>query len=144
MNSNSQNPYHLYILRCAKGKYYVGITTKTPATRLWEHQHKVRPAYWTMKYEPIEVIYAKDLGNTTKLEAEKHENKMIRACIKKYGINNVRGGDLKDTREYVRRFGYIFVKENWDDVVYILYMLVLLGIFIIDKYIVSFIPGGIR
>lgn len=64
--------------------------------------------------------------------------------MKERGINNVRGGDLRDTAEYVLRFGYIFDKEGWKDVVYASILLLVLIAFYIDKYIVTFIPGGVR
>lgn len=142
MSSNKN--WHLYILRCTEGKYYVGITSKTPEERFLEHKHKIRPAYWTIKYLPQEVIYTENLGQIPKEKAEKRENRMVRACIKKYGLNNVRGGDFRDTEDYIVRFGWFVNKEDWKLLVNAFWLLVLLLAFYLDKYVYVFIPGGIR
>lgn len=144
MNEQSEKTWHLYILRCAEGKFYVGITTKTPHERFIEHKHKVRAAYWTIKYPPQEIIHTEDLGRISKEKAEKRENQMVRACIKKVGINNVRGGDLRDTEDYTQRFGWIMNKEDWKGLVYICCMLILISAFYVDKFLFVFIPGGLR
>lgn len=134
----------LYILRLDKGKYYIGITSKTPTERFAEHKLNIRAAYWTMQYPPQEIIYTEKLGCIEKLNAEKRENKMVRACIKKYGVNNVRGGDLRDTKDYIIRFGRIIVKEDWTEIRYVLILLLFFFAFLIDKYYIAFIPGGVR
>ena len=79
----SQNKHWLlYVLRLEDGKFYVGITSKTPEVRMREHQNGVRAAYWTVKHKPIEIIYKEDLGQIEKSKAEKRENKMTRALMK--------------------------------------------------------------
>lgn len=139
-----QTNWWLYILKLENDKYYVGITSKTPEKRFAEHKQRTRAAYWTIKYPPKEIIHTENLGTIPKEAAEKRENKMIRECIKKLGINNVRGGDLRDTEDYVQRFGYILSKEGWKDLLYITSMLVVTTILYVDKFIVPFIPGGVR
>lgn len=79
-----------------------------------EHLQGIRGAYWTMGHKPIEIIYKEDLGTIPKRTAEKRENKLTRALMKQRGINNVRGGDLKSTEEYIARFGYIWPKDIWN------------------------------
>lgn len=146
MNGNKSIARHwwLYVLRLEDSKYYVGITSKTPEVRMKEHQDGVRAAYWTAKHKPTEIIYREDLGIATQTQAEKRENKIVRAYMKKCGVNSVRGGDLTNTSEYVVRFGYIFDKEVWSDAVHILILLFLFIIFAVDKYIIAFLPGGVR
>lgn len=134
----------LYILRLEDGKFYVGITSKTPEIRMQEHQNGKQSAYWTAKHRPIEIIYREDLGHIKKDKAERYENKMTRSIMKKQGVNNVRGGDLTHTNDYVVRFGYIFDKENWEDMFYITLMFIILAVFIVDKYIYPILPGGVR
>ena len=136
--------WQLYVLRLEDGKFYVGITSKTPDVRMREHQRGVRTAYWTAKHKPIEVIHSEDLGNTTKEKAERRENKLTRELMKQWGINNVRGGDLTDTSDYTVRFGRIYNKEGWQDAIYILIMFLVLGLFTIDKYFMPILPGGIN
>jgi len=131
----------LYILKCKGDKWYVGITSKTPEERLDEHRRKVRGAYWTMKYEPESIYYREDLGEVSKDVAEKYEDQVTLKYMKQHGVNNVRGGHLRDTSEYVVRFGRIFDKEGWKDVCYALVILLILAAFYIDKYIIVFIPG---
>ena len=127
--------WHLYILKLQDGKYYVGITSKTPEIRMREHLNGVRTAYWTAKHKPLKIIYTEDLGNITRRQAEKRENKMVRACMKERGINDVRGGDLTSTEEYVVRFGYIFDKEGWTELMMVTCLFLLLIYFMIDKYL---------
>ena len=99
-----------------------------------EHLNGTRTAYWTAKHKPLEIIYAEDLGNITRRQAEKRENKMVRACMKEQGLNNVRGGDLTDTEEYIMRFGYILDKNGWTEITMVVCLMALLVYFMVDKY----------
>ena len=45
----------VYILRCADGSYYVGLTRKEPEARLWEHNNRVVPGY-TSSRTPVELV----------------------------------------------------------------------------------------
>lgn len=134
-NPDKVSHWHLYILKLQDGKYYVGITSKTPEVRMREHLNGVRVAYWTAKHKPLEIIHTEDLGNITRRQAEKRENRMVRACMKERGINNVRGGDLTDTEEYIVRFGYIFDKDGWTELMMVSCLLLILACFMIDKYL---------
>lgn len=96
----------VYVLRLEEGKYYVGITSQTPEIRMQEHLQHIRGANWTRKYPPTEIIYQENLGVITKAEAEAVENIAVRKYIKKYSLNNVRGGDITVTNELVKKFGY--------------------------------------
>ena len=131
---NNKYYWTLYVLKLEQGKYYVGITSKSAQERLWEHQHKVRAAYWTMKYEPKEIILTKELGLITKEEAEKQENQAVREYLKKYGVNNVRGGDLTQTDDLVIRFGYIWDKLGWETVITIVMMMLVVVVLIAKLY----------
>jgi predicted GIY-YIG superfamily endonuclease len=124
----------LYVLRLADDKWYVGITAKTPEIRLQEHLEGTRAAYWTAKHKPIEIVYREDLGSTIKSKAERRENKYTRALMKQRGLNNVRGGDLTSTEEYIKRFGYIWDKEGWYAVTVVTFLLLVIAYLLIDKY----------
>lgn len=131
------NHWHLYILKLQDGKYYVGITSKTPQIRMNEHRNGIRTAYWTAQHKPLELIYAEDLGNMARRQAEKRENKMVRACMKERGINNVRGGDLTSTEDYIIRFGYFFLKEDWTEFMFEIGMLLVVIYLLLEKYITA-------
>ena len=124
----------LYVLRLQDGRWYVGITAKTPEIRLQEHLEGTRAAYWTAKHKPIEIVYREDLGNITKAKAERRENKYTRALMKQRGINNVRGGDLTSTDEYTQRFGYIWDKDGWYAITVVVFLLLVITYLLIDKY----------
>lgn len=126
--------WYLYILKLEDRKYYVGITSKTPEIRMKEHRDGVRTAYWTAKHKPIELIYSEDLGLVTRRQAERQENKLVRACIKERGLNNVRGGDLTSVDEYIQRFGYVFDKDSWTELTMMVCLMTLLIYFMVDKF----------
>ena len=85
----------LYVLKLESGKYYVGITAKTPELRFKEHVSGYTGAAWTRKHKPIKIISSMDLGVVTRARAEEFENRVVRKYIGKYGIGSVRGGDLR-------------------------------------------------
>ena len=131
----SQNKHWLlYVLRLEDGKFYVGITSKTPEVRMREHQNGVRAAYWTVKHKPIEIIYTEDLGQIEKSKAEKRENKMTRALMKQRGMNNVRGGDLTGTEEYIRRFGWYLDRGLYQFLTGTIFLMLAIVYLMIDKY----------
>lgn len=101
-----------YVLELENNKWYVGITTKTPEERFDEHRLGKRAAYWTKKYKPIKIELFEELGVVSKEHAEEYENKITRSLMKERGLNNVRGGDLRDVDEYVKMFGWIYLKDS--------------------------------
>lgn len=136
MNEDDQKLRHywLYILKCEEDKYYIGVTSKTPELRMQEHIKGIRPAKWTMKYKPIKLVDRKDLGMMTYENAEKYENKVIRAYVKKCGINNARGGDLRDTSDFIIRFGYIFDKSGWEVITAVVFLMLIIIILMTAYY----------
>jgi predicted GIY-YIG superfamily endonuclease len=120
---SQQKNYWLYVLKLEHGKFYVGITTKTPEIRFREHLKGIRPAYWTRKYKPITIIDAKHLGMVPKAQAEAYENKVTREYMKKKGINSVRGGDLKIVEDYAAVFGYIFERDSLETILIICFLI---------------------
>jgi len=91
-----------------------------------QHQNEFLGAAWTKKYKPLELFYKQNLGDMTRNRAEKHENKVVRMYMDKYGYNNVRGGDLTQPREFRKRFGYYVDKDEWDKITYISLLLVII------------------
>lgn len=126
--------WYLYVLKLENEKYYVGITSKTPEVRFQEHVIKKRGAYWTMAYKPLSIELTEDLGIVSKQHAEEYENKVTRQLMKERGINNVRGGDLRDTEEYVKRFGWLYLKNQWEIITIVALQTVIILYLLIDKY----------
>jgi predicted GIY-YIG superfamily endonuclease len=74
----------IYILQLESNKYYVGKTNK-PITRLNDHFSQSASA-WTKKYKPIQIHELRpDRPDTD-------EQIVTQEYMKKYGIDNVRGG----------------------------------------------------
>lgn len=134
MNQDTKKHWTLYVLRLQDGKFYVGITSKTPEKRMQEHLNGVRVAYWTAKHKPLEIIHTEDLGVIEKSKAEKRENKMVRALMKQRGLNNVRGGDLTSVEEYIKRFGYIWDKDGWIAITVVVFLMLVIIYLMFDKY----------
>ncbi len=90
--------FYVYVLKCRKNKYYVGET----------RQHiDSEGSEWTKLYRPIKVIWEKKTNNKD-LELAKTLEYM-----KRYGIDNVRGGPYcrvvlpkRDIKKIFRQFSY--------------------------------------
>ena len=74
----------LYVLQLAGGKYYVG-KTKNVADRYKQHLSGDGAA-WTRKHAPTKLI------ETRGLKDEHDETNVTKDLMKKYGVDNVRGG----------------------------------------------------
>ncbi len=46
----------VYILRCADGSYYTGLTKQNIEARLWEHNEGIYDSY-TKKCRPVELVF---------------------------------------------------------------------------------------
>ena len=77
---------YIYVLQLSDGKYYVGKTTN-PSFRLENHFNK-NGSQWTRKYQPIDVIELIPDCN------DEEEDIYTIRYMKKYGIDNVRGGSF--------------------------------------------------
>ncbi len=133
MEKHHKKHYSLYILKLEQGKYYVGITTQIPEQRLAGHLGGQK-TWWTSDYKPLGIFDRKDLGNLNIEEAKLIENHVTRLYIKKYGINNVRGGDLTQTNDMVVRFGYIFDDLTWQAISIIIFLLAVIAYLTIALY----------
>jgi predicted GIY-YIG superfamily endonuclease len=134
MDENKKS-WHIYVLKLEGEKYYVGVTSKTPEMRFNEHQSKRRGAGWTRLHKPIKIIDTKDLGVITYEKAEEFEKLVVREYIDKFGIDNVRGGDVFVTEPMIARFNRYFTSDNWE----VLSGIVLLMIFILILAVMLYI-----
>ena len=74
----------LYILQLTSGKYYVGKSTDV-AKRFDQHKNGGGSA-WTKKYAPVKLI------ETRPITSPHDETNVTKDLMKKYGVENVRGG----------------------------------------------------
>ncbi|HPG37170.1 MAG TPA: hypothetical protein PK865_00075 [Candidatus Saccharibacteria bacterium] len=99
----------LYVLQQKAGKYYVGITDKTPQQQLKEHLS--RPTMqWLQKYPAIKIVDTMDIGQLDKEEAQILENRAVRRYMQMKGIANVRGNNYVAQPTYM-----VWLKRLWDD-----------------------------
>jgi len=74
----------IYVLQCQSGKYYIGKTTDVMRRF---NDHKIgKGSAWTNKYKPTKMLECRTLTG------EHAENNTTKDYMKKYGIENVRGG----------------------------------------------------
>ena len=75
----------LYVLLCENDKYYIGTTNRNLNIRLEEH-FSGNGSFFTKKYKPIKTVEL--VENVDDFD----EDKYVKVYMKKYGIDNVRGG----------------------------------------------------
>ena len=80
----------VYVLKLVHGKYYIGKTTRPIFRRITEHFYE-NGSEWTRHYKPVHVLEVIDNAN------EFDEDKYTKIYMKKYGIDNVRGGSYTRT-----------------------------------------------
>ena len=78
------NMERIYILQLIEDKYYVGKSKNIP-DRYRQHIEGYGSAF-TQKYKPIK------LKDTRPIKSEFDEDNVVKELMKKYGIDNVRGG----------------------------------------------------
>jgi len=75
----------IYTLLLENNKYYIGKTNRLIGSRINEHFYNYG-SEWTKMYRPIQVLEI--IENATEYD----EDKYTKIYMKKYGIENVRGG----------------------------------------------------
>ncbi|WP_291000467.1 GIY-YIG nuclease family protein [Hoeflea sp.] len=48
----------VYILRCADGSYYTGLTKQAVEARVWEHNNLPSETSYTAKRRPVELVFS--------------------------------------------------------------------------------------
>ena len=74
------NEYYVYILRCADGSYYTGVTNDY-VHRVWQHQMGIDPQCYTFQRRPLTLEYVGIFGDIN--EAISWEKKVKRWSRKK-------------------------------------------------------------
>lgn len=81
----------IYVLKCNKGKYYVGKTSNIDR-RFAEHLHGEFGSEWTKHYPPQEVV------KHTNMNSDFDETTTTLEYMKKFGIDNVRGAQWSNVK----------------------------------------------
>jgi predicted GIY-YIG superfamily endonuclease len=75
---------YLYILKLKSDKWYIGKTTDV--MKRYQQHVDGRGSAWTSLYPPVSLVESKPVGTTH------DENNSTKDYMKKYGVENVRGG----------------------------------------------------
>jgi putative endonuclease len=59
---SSVKTYYVYMLQCADGSFYVGITNNLEY-RFGQHQHGFDPGCFTFKRRPVQLVHSSDFQN---------------------------------------------------------------------------------
>ncbi len=60
------NVYYVYILSCADGSFYTGITNDLER-RVGEHAFGINPNCYTFERRPLKLVYSADFADVIKL-----------------------------------------------------------------------------
>lgn len=74
------NKWYVYIVECADGSLYTGISTDVDR-RLLEHNYSLKAAKYTRSRRPVKLVWSKEVENRS--EASKEEYKIKRLSRKK-------------------------------------------------------------
>jgi predicted GIY-YIG superfamily endonuclease len=96
----TQKMESLYILECEDNKWYVGKSTDVQ--RRFKQHTEGKGSEWTREYAPIRI------AETRSITSQFDETNVTKEYMKKYGIDNVRGGayatvELTDAQEDIIR-----------------------------------------
>lgn len=75
----------IYVLKCDRDKYYIGKTSNLNL-RIQEHFSDKGGSAWTSVHHPISMV------ETIECKSPSDEDRITKEYMKKYGIENVRGG----------------------------------------------------
>ena len=84
MNLKKKKAWYIYIIECADGTYYTGITTDTER-RIAEHNTSgIKGARYTRARRPVKLVYSEKVsGRSEALKRESRIKKMSRAVKEK-------------------------------------------------------------
>lgn len=80
----------IYIIQCANGKYFIGSSAKNGKDNVIDHFSK-NISEWLCQHPPIDII-----GVITDID-HFDEDKYTKIYMKKFGVDNVRGGSYIKT-----------------------------------------------
>ena len=68
--------YYVYIVECADGTFYTGITTDVER-RLLEHNYSFRSAKYTRSRRPVALVYSCLVGTRSQASKEEYRIKKL-------------------------------------------------------------------
>tara|TARA_B100001248_G_scaffold258170_1_gene241860 strand:- start:541 stop:798 length:258 start_codon:yes stop_codon:yes gene_type:complete len=68
--------YYVYIVECADGTFYTGITTDIER-RLLEHNFSFKSAKYTRSRRPVRLVYSAEAGTRSDASKEEHRIKKL-------------------------------------------------------------------
>ncbi|OUU26808.1 MAG: endonuclease [Candidatus Endolissoclinum sp. TMED37] len=78
--------YYVYIVECADGTYYTGITTDIDR-RLLEHNYSFKSAKYTRSRRPVRLVYSAEAGDRSTASKEEYRIKKMSRAQKKSFIS---------------------------------------------------------
>lgn len=72
-----KNKWKVYIVECADGTYYTGITTDTKR-RLLEHNYSFKSAKYTRSRRPVRLVYEEDSQDRSTASKREYEIKKMK------------------------------------------------------------------
>ena len=81
--------WHLYVLLCADGSYYAGVTTDLKR-RLKEHNTSMKGAKYTKTRRPVEIIYTEIFSSRSLAQNAEYRFKQLTRKQKEKVINESR------------------------------------------------------
>jgi len=68
--------YYVYIVECADGTFYTGITTDVER-RLLEHNFSFKSAKYTRSRRPVRLVYSAEAGDRSSASKEEYRIKKL-------------------------------------------------------------------
>jgi len=71
------NEWYVYIVECADGSLYTGITTDVKR-RLLEHNYSFKSAKYTRSRRPVRLVWTKEVANRSEASKEEYRIKRLK------------------------------------------------------------------
>ena len=69
--------WYVYIVECADGSFYTGITTDVKR-RLLEHNYSFKSAKYTRSRRPVRLVWSKEAANRSEASKEEYRIKRLK------------------------------------------------------------------
>tara|TARA_Y100001970_G_C14043592_1_gene755122 strand:+ start:643 stop:894 length:252 start_codon:yes stop_codon:yes gene_type:complete len=76
-----ENKWYVYIVECADGSLYTGITTSIQR-RILEHNYSFKAAKYTRSRRPVRLVYKKECENRSEASKEEYRIKRLKRSEK--------------------------------------------------------------